>query len=417
MLAMWLFNRLIKVGDLTIIDAQGQSYRFQATESPKVTIRITDPGLHWKVFRNPQIAVGEAYMDGKLVIEEGTLEGFIEIGVSSLRVSHHDPILEILTRLRSLLAFFSDFNPIKFSKRQVAHHYDLDGRLFDLFLDPDRQYSCAYFADPSDTLEMAQRRKKLHLAAKLLLEPGQQVLDIGSGWGGLGLTLAETDGVKVTGITLSEEQHKVSTRRAQEAGIADRVGFHLRDYRHERAKYDRVVSVGMLEHVGKPHYRTFFRRIASLLKEDGVAVIHSIGRFDHPGPVNAWIRKYIFPGSYVPTISEVTRPIEKSDLFITDIEILRIHYADTLLAWRKNFFMNIDKVREIYDERFCRMWEFYLTACEIGFRSGELMVFQIQLARKLDTVPLTRDYIAAFEAGAEDETLSATSPQRLKRIS
>ena len=417
MLAMWLFNRLIKIGDLTIIDAQGQSYRFQATESPKVTIRITDPGLHWKVFRSPQIAVGEAYMDGKLVIEDGTLEDFIRIGVSSLRDSHHDSILEILTRLRSLLAFFSDFNPIKFSKRQVAHHYDLDGRLFDLFLDPDRQYSCAYFADPSDTLEMAQRRKKLHLAAKLLLEPGQQVLDIGSGWGGLGLTLAETPDVSVTGITLSEEQHKVSTRRAQEAGLADRVGFHLRDYRHERAKYDRVVSVGMLEHVGKPHYRTFFRRIASLLKEDGVAVIHSIGRFDHPGPVNAWIRKYIFPGSYVPTLSEVTRPIEKSDLFITDIEILRIHYADTLLAWRKNFFMNIDKVREIYDERFCRMWEFYLTACEIGFRSGELMVFQIQLARKLDTVPLTRDYIAAFEAGAEDGTLSATSPQRLKRIS
>lgn len=413
MLATWLFDRLIKLGDLTIIDATGRSYRFQATESPKVTIRITDPGLHWKVFRNPQLAVGEAYMDGKLVIEEGTLEEFLAIGVSSLRASHSDGMLEVLTRLRSLLAAFSDFNPVGYAKRQVAHHYDLDGRLFDLFLDPDRQYSCAYFAKPEDSLEVAQRRKKLHLAAKLLMQPGHAVLDIGSGWGGLGLTLAETDGVKVTGITLSEEQHKVSNQRAEAAGMAGRASFHLRDYRHERAKYDRVVSVGMLEHVGKPHYRTFFRRVADLLKDNGVAVIHSVGRFDHPGPVNAWIRKYIFPGSYVPTLSEVTKPIEQSNLFITDIEILRVHYAETLLAWRKNFYRNIDKVREIYDERFCRMWEFYLAACEIGFRNGELMVFQIQLSKQMDAVPLTRDYITEFEAAHA----VAETPKRLHRIS
>lgn len=413
MLATWLVDRLIKVGDLTIIDTTGRSYRFQATKSPKVAVRITDPGLHRKLFRNPQLAVGEAYMDGKLVIEEGTLWDFIEIGVSSLRAGHHDPILESLTRVRSVLAYLSDFNPTSYAKRQVAHHYDLDGRLFDLFLDPDLQYSCAYFANPKDTLEVAQRRKKLHLAAKLLLKPGQSVLDIGSGWGGLGLTLAETGGVSVTGITLSEEQHKLANQRAKEAGLDDRVGFHLRDYRHEKAQYDRVVSVGMLEHVGKPHYRTFFRKVATLLKDNGVAVFHSIGRFDHPGPVNAWMRKYIFPGSYVPTLSEVAKPIEQANLFVTDVEILRIHYAETLLAWRKNFYRNLEKVREIYDERFCRMWDFYLTACEIGFRRGELMVFQIQLAKQIDTVPLTRDYIGAFEAAH----MSNASPERLQRMS
>ncbi|WP_086464123.1 SAM-dependent methyltransferase [Oceanibaculum nanhaiense] len=398
MLANKLFERLIKVGDLTIIDAKGRRRHYKASDSPKVTIRITDPHMHWKVMLAPQLAVGEAYMDGKLVIEEGTLFDFIDIGVQNLRLAYDDGVLRWLSRIRNVVARFADYNPIPRAKQRVAHHYDLDGRLFSLFLDSDQQYSCAYFADPSDDLETAQRRKKLHLAAKLSLQPGQKVLDIGSGWGGLGLTLAEAANVSVTGITLSEEQHKVSNERAQNQDVADRVGFHLRDYRNETGCYDRIVSVGMLEHVGRHHYRAFFSKVKELLAEDGVAVIHSIGRFDQPGPVNAWMRKYIFPGSYIPTLSEITGPIEECNLLITDIEILRLHYAETLLAWRRNFHRNLDKVREIYDERFCRMWDFYLTACELGFRRKELMVFQIQLAKSMEALPITRDYIHEFEA-------------------
>lgn len=279
----------------------------------------------------------------------------------------------------------------------MAHHYDLSDTLYDLFLDADRQYSCAYVMDPSDSIEIAQAQKKRHLAAKLLLSPGQSLLDIGSGWGGLGLYLAEIGSGTVTGLTLSTEQLRVSQQRAAAAGMAGRVDFKLQDYRAEHGLYDRIISVGMFEHVGVTHYDEYFKTVARCLKDDGVALIHAIGRADGPGHTNPWIAKYIFPGGYCPSLSEVLPSIERAGLIVTDIEILRMHYAETLRLWRERFETNREKIRTLYDERFCRMWEFYLITSELSFRHQGQMVFQIQLAKQGNTVPITRDYITAFE--------------------
>jgi cyclopropane-fatty-acyl-phospholipid synthase len=309
--------------------------------------------------------------------------------------------------LKRLLRTLHTYNPIGRAQRNVAHHYDLSGTLYDLFLDADRQYSCAYFVGDNDSLEVAQDNKKLHLAAKLLLQPGQKVLDIGSGWGGLALYLARLAGVDVTGVTLSTEQQKVAQDRARAAGIADKVRFHLRDYREESGTYDRIVSVGMFEHVGAAHYREFFAKARDLLTEDGVMLLHSIGRMEPPGGTNPWLRKYIFPGGYTPALSEVFAAAERVGLWVTDVEVLRLHYAATLREWRRRFESNRDKIRAIYDERFCRMWEFYLVGCELSFRHLGQMVFQMQLARRLDTVPLTRDYIAEFERHHAGRAMSA----------
>ena len=280
----------------------------------------------------------------------------------------------------------------------MAHHYDLSDALYDLFLDADRQYSCAYVMSPDDTLETAQAQKKRHIAAKLLMKPGHRVLDIGSGWGGLGLYLGDISGADITGLTLSEHQLAVSNDRAAKAGFADRIRFKLLDYRSEAGKYDRIVSVGMFEHVGVNHFNAFFQKIADALTDDGVALIHAIGRADGPGHTNPWIDKYIFPGGYCPALSEVIPAIEKAGLLITDIEILRLHYAETLKRWRERFDANREKIRALYDDRFCRMWEFYLSTSELAFRYQGQMVFQIQLAKKTGSVPITRDYIAEFEA-------------------
>ena len=279
----------------------------------------------------------------------------------------------------------------------MAHHYDLSGTLYDLFLDRDRQYSCAYFADPDDSLDAAQKNKKRHIAAKLLLAPGARVLDIGSGWGGLALYLSEVSGAHVTGVTLSNEQVTVAQQRAEAAGLAEKVHFDLSDYREVRERLERIVSVGMFEHVGVGHYREFFATVRDLLTEEGVALLHSIGRADGPGATNPWVHKYIFPGGYVPALSEVLPAVEQAGLVVTDIEILRLHYAETLRAWRRNFNANRASIGEIYDERFCRMWEFYLASSEAAFRYGSLMVFQLQFAKRQDAVPLTRDYIADWE--------------------
>jgi cyclopropane-fatty-acyl-phospholipid synthase len=280
----------------------------------------------------------------------------------------------------------------------VTHHYDLSGELYDLFLDSDRQYSCAYFETPEDSLEDAQLQKKRHIAAKLLLDrPGLTVLDIGSGWGGMGLYLAQIAGCRVDGLTLSAEQHARSQARARAVGLADRVRFHLRDYREETRTFDRIVAIGMFEHVGKRHYGEFFGKVRDLLNDDGVCLLHSVGRFDEPAPVHPFIRKYIFPGTDVPALSEVMTAVEKSRLFATDIEILRLHYAETLKHWHSRFLKNRDRIAALYDERFCRMWELYLVSCEMGFRYGGLMVFQMQLSKRLETVPLTRDYMLDWE--------------------
>jgi cyclopropane-fatty-acyl-phospholipid synthase len=304
----------------------------------------------------------------------------------------------VMNWARRLARPITQHNPIGLARRHVAHHYDLSDGLFDLFLDRDRQYSCAYFESPNNSLEQAQDAKKRHIAAKLMLEPGMKVLDIGSGWGGMALYLAKAAQVDVTGVTLSVEQQQVAERRAREAGLADRVRFHLLDYREEPGRYDRIVSVGMFEHVGAKHFSEFFRKMRELLVDDGVALLHSIGRFDGAGTTNAWLRKYIFPGAYAPALSEVAAVVERSGLLMTDIEILRLHYAETLKEWRRRFELNRDTVRAMYDERFCRMWEFYLVACEMAFRFGGQMVFQMQLARRLDTVPITRDYIGQWES-------------------
>jgi cyclopropane-fatty-acyl-phospholipid synthase len=295
------------------------------------------------------------------------------------------------------MRWLQQYNPRSRSRRNVAHHYDLSDRLYDLFLDRDRQYSCAYFSNNNKTLDEAQHDKKRHIASKLLLKPGATVLDIGSGWGGMALYLARVSQADVTGITLSTEQLKVSNDRAAAEGLADRVHFHLRDYRDENGKYDRVVSVGMFEHVGARHYRDFFRKLKSILADDGVALLHAIGRMSPPGATNAWLRKYIFPGGYTPALSETMAAIEKEGLWVTDIEILRVHYAETLKEWRRRFLENRAEIARLYDERFCRMWEFYLAGCEVAFRYLDQMVFQIQIAKRVGAVPFTRDYMIEWE--------------------
>jgi cyclopropane-fatty-acyl-phospholipid synthase len=293
-------------------------------------------------------------------------------------------------------------NPVGQAQNNIAHHYDLTDTLYDLFLDADRQYSCAYFLTPGDSLETAQDNKKRHIAAKLLLQPGQKVLDIGSGWGGLAIHLARTANVDVTGVTLSQEQHRYAEIRAEEAGLSDRVRFKLQDYRLQTEMYDRIVSVGMFEHVGVKHYREFFAKLRDLLTDDGVALLHSISRMDPPGTTSAWLRKYIFPGGYTPAMSETLAALEFEQLYVTDIEILRLHYAETLVHWHSRFQANRDKIVKIYDERFCRMWEFYLKGCEMAFRHWDQMVFQMQIARQQNAVPLVRDYITDWERANRD---------------
>jgi cyclopropane-fatty-acyl-phospholipid synthase len=398
MLLSGLLRKFVTAGTLTMIDADGRSHLVQGAEpGPKVTLRIHDKSLPRQLLINPKLRFGEAYMDGRLTIEEGTLYDVLEIMCRGLGALEETPGELRRNRMIRWARHILSFNPIGQSRKNVAHHYDLSDTLYDLFLDKDRQYSCAYFTSDNQSLEIAQENKKLHLASKLLLAPGQKVLDIGSGWGGLGLYLGGLTGADVTGITLSTEQYKVSNERAQKAGLADHVRFHLRDYRNEAGRYDRIVSVGMFEHVGAPHYRAFFAKAKELLADDGVMVLHSIGRMEPPAVTNPWIRKYIFPGGYVPALSEVMKAVEDVGLWVTDVEILRLHYARTLHEWHRRFAANRERIKEIYDERFCRMWEFYLIGCEMSFRYLKQMVFQMQVTRSQDAVPLTRDYMVEFE--------------------
>jgi len=394
-----LLKRIIRTGQLTVIDARGRRHVFAGPEAgPVVTIRLHDPALNWKLFFSPMLATGEAFMDGRLTIEEGDIYDLVELTSKSLGWGLPDHwVQHAVARIRQMLRGLAQHNPVHRAKANVAHHYDLSGQLYELFLDSDQQYSCAYFAQPDDDLELAQLQKKVHLAAKLRLQPGQRVLDIGSGWGGLGLHLAQAESVDVTGVTLSEEQHKASNARAANAALTERVRFNLQDYREVDGSFDRIVSVGMFEHVGVGHYDEFFGKIRQLLADDGVAVLHTIGRADGPGATNPWIRKYIFPGGYSPALSEIAPAIERAGLYITDVEVLRLHYAQTLRAWRNRFQANRDRVRELYDERFCRMWELYLCAAECAFRYGGHVVFQIQMSRDNTAVPGTRNYITDYD--------------------
>ncbi len=387
---------VIKKGSLTVIRTDGRADTFGSGQ-PHVAIRIQHPRFARRIMRNPALALGETYMDGDFTVEDGTIESFLDLLFMNTGWGRGHWFLETIQWFQMMGKRLFEHNPVYRSKRNVAHHYDLSDDFYDLFLDSRRQYSCAYFMTPDDHLEVAQEQKLRHIASKLLLKPGMRVLDVGCGWGGLAMYLAQTAEVHVTGITLSQEQLKVAQDRAREAGLGGRVEFRLQDYREVTERFDRIVSVGMFEHVGTNHYRRFFAKIRDCLKDDGVALLHSIGRADGPSVTNQWIRKYIFPGGYSPALSEVLPAVERSGLFATDIEILRLHYAETLKHWLHRLWARRAEVAEIYDERFCRMWEFYFAASEAVFRQGGHMVFQIQLARQVDAVPLTRDYMFDWE--------------------
>ena len=400
-------RNVIRAGRLTIIDAHGTRHVIGGEDGPAATVRLHDKALHYRLALNPYLCLGEAYMEGTLTIEQGSLHDFLSICALNMDRAFDQPLKRVLRIAAMVLRHLHQHNPTRLARAHVAHHYDLSDRLYDLFLDADRQYSCGYFSHGHHDIEQAQRDKKRHLAAKLLLKPGQRVLDIGSGWGGLALYLAEIGGCEVLGITLSEEQLKTSRRRAERAGLADRVRFELRDYREQTGSFDRIVSVGMFEHVGVKHYPEFFAKIRELLTDDGVAVLHSIGRMDGPGATNDWIRKYIFPGGYAPAISEVLPVVERLKLWVTDVEVLRLHYAKTLRCWYERFLANRAEIAQLYDERFCRMWEFYLVGSEMAFRSMGHMVFQMQLAKRQDAVPLTRDYLGDWEREHLDAAMAA----------
>ena len=402
-----MLGKLIRVGTLVLQLPDGTTLRHGDGTPPEVSVILTDPALPARLVRSPDLAVGEAYMNGTLVIGGDDLHGLLSLAMRNTTETGHVWWHRGIARVREALKFLSQFNPTPRARRNVAHHYDLSGELYDLFLDADRQYSCAYFKQPTDTLEQAQAQKKAHIAAKLRLEPGMRVLDIGCGWGGLGLTLARDYGAQVLGVTLSAEQHKIARHRAETAGLAAQVEFRLTDYRHVTGQFDRVVSVGMFEHVGVPHYREFFRQVSDRLAPDGVALIHTIGRAAPPGYTSPWIAKYIFPGGYVPSLSELMPAVEREGLWTTDIEVWRMHYAETLRHWHDRFIANIGRARTIYDERFCRMWRYYLVASEVTFRHGRQCVFQVQLAHDQQAVPLTRDYIAAAAAAARSKLVEA----------
>jgi cyclopropane-fatty-acyl-phospholipid synthase len=403
----WYLGKVMRRGGLVLIEANGRITALgQVGEGPVLTLRIHNGKTMRRLSLNPNLALGEAYMDGTLTVENGTIRDALGLIAENLVDARDLPQYSLLRPLRPLLRRLQQYNPAARARRNVSHHYDLSRRLYELFLDADEQYSCAYFSQPEMSLEAAQNAKKRHIAAKLLLKPGMRVLDIGSGWGGLALTLAQTAGVDVTGLTLSREQFAIANDRSRAMGLADRVRFHLRDYRAETGVYDRIVSVGMFEHVGVNHYEKFFETANQLLSPNGVMLLHSIGRLDGPGGTNPWIRKYIFPGGYAPALSEVLPIVEQSGLLTTDIEILRLHYGLTIAEWQKRFAANRAEIASLYDERFCRMWEFYLAGAEMHFRYLHAMVFQLQIAKSIRALPLTRDYMFDGEREGKESTAS-----------
>ena len=395
-----LVAKVVRQGRLEVTWADGSVSHYGKGGGHSAKLLFRDASADRALLRNPERALGEAYMNGSIEFPDDTLLDFLMLADENWKYFSRIPIVAALAALRFAGRRWMQNNSLMKARRNIAHHYDLDERLYRLFLDSDMQYSCAYFDRPSATLEEAQWAKKRHLAAKLALEPGHEVLDIGSGWGGLGLFLAENAAVNVTGVTLSSEQRRVSNQRARGKGLDRKVRFELQDYRSLTKTFDRIVSVGMFEHVGAARYGEFFRTVAGLLKPNGVMLLHAIGRFGPPGTTSPWIDKYIFPGVYAPALSEVLASIEHAGLIVTDIEILRLHYAETLRAWRQRFRRNWEQAAEIYDERFCRMWDFYLVSCEAAFRTGEMMVFQLQIATDQDTLPTIRDYMFSSSAAS-----------------
>jgi len=389
-----LLSRIVNRGSLTVVTSGGKELVFGDGTGPEVRVRFADPGAERLLLVNPDLRLGELFMDGRLIVERGSIFDFLATVLGAAGAMPRPLLLRIRDQIRLLTRkSISDNNPWR-ARRNVAHHYDLDHRLYRLFLDRDFQYSCAYFEYPGQSLEEAQLAKKRLITAKLLVEPDSRVLDIGSGWGGLGLYVKQMGGAAdVLGVTLSTEQLSVARERAREQGVEESVRFALRDYRDVDGTFDRIVSVGMFEHVGPRFYGTYFNKCRELLKPDGVMLLHTIGHLDGPWYPNAWLDKYIFPGGQLPALSEIVTAVERSDLIVTDVECLRLHYAETLAEWRRRFMANRAQALELYDERFCRMWEFYLAACEAAFRFQNVGVFQLQITRRQDAVPLTRDYI------------------------
>jgi cyclopropane-fatty-acyl-phospholipid synthase len=394
MLLARFLNKLFKKGGFILENAYGQKYIIgQPNKKNSIEIKLKDKSLHYKLYLYPDLYFGEAYTVGSLYFVRGSLTDFLNLALENIGRTKINKFNEILNSLKGSYRFLTNFNFIKNSKVNVAHHYDVSDDLYFLFLDPLKQYSCGYFKSERDTLEQAQINKIKHIVKKLDLSPNQKVLDIGCGWGHLAIEIAKQYKCHVTGITLSENQYKFANSKVKEFNLSNQVEIKLVDYREIKEKYDRIVSVGMFEHVGRKFYNSFFEKISNLLENKGVALLHTIGSVDAPRDPQPWITKYIFPGGYTPSLSQIVRPIEKSGLIVSDLEVLKIHYAHTLRHWKERFNQNRDKVLDMFDERFFRMYEFYLTSCEAAFKFGDQVVYQIQLSKELDTVPSTRDYI------------------------
>jgi cyclopropane-fatty-acyl-phospholipid synthase len=393
-----LIDKLLQQGHLTLVTPDGKRSTYGPGGGPSLTVRVTDRKTLFDIARNPRLAAGEAYMDGRLIIEDGTILDLMRLLVGANRWEDKTPGRGALNKGKKTWKALFRRNPAKASRRNVAHHYDIGNDLYRLFLDKDLQYSCAYFTDPANSLEQAQSDKKAHIAAKLYLKPGQRVLDIGCGWGGTALCLNRIADVDVLGVTLSEEQLKVARQRAEEAGVSDRVTFELVDYRSVEGRFDRIVSIGMFEHVGAAHYDEFFAKCRSLLADDGVMLLHTIGKFGKASTPDPFTDKYIFPGYHLPSLSQMSAASEKARLIASDVETLRLHYAYTLSAWLERTEAAKDKIVAMYDERFFRMWQFYLAGGIVGFESGTMCNYQIQYIRDRNAVPITRDYMAKAEA-------------------
>ena len=387
-------NDLFKEDGFELVDSNSKKYVIGNPKKEKpIVIKLLDQKLMQKLLINPDLYFGEAYMDGSLVIQNGTLTEFLDLAFKNIGRGDINFYGSVIKKIKGTFRYLTNFNKIVKSKENVAHHYDISEKLYDLFLDENRQYSCAYFKNDNDTLEQAQNNKIHHIIKKLNIQPNQKVLDIGSGWGTLALAIAKETKASVTGITLSENQFEYSKSKAKEMNLSNQVDFKLVDYRQLNEKFDRIVSVGMFEHVGRKFYKTYFNTVFKLLNEKGIALIHTIGSSMPPRDPQPWITKYIFPGGYTPSLSEVVKPIENSGLIVSDIEVLRMHYAHTLRNWKERFLSKKDTILGMFDEKFFRMWEFYLASCEMAFKWGDQVVFQFQLSKDNTSVPNTRDYI------------------------
>ena len=387
-------NNIFKKDGFILVDAFSNKYIIGVPlKKNPITVKLLNKELHYKLLFYPDLYFGEAYAEGNIKIENGSLTDFLDITLMNIGRADINIFNKILNKLRGSYRYLTNFNFIKKSKMNVAHHYDISDELYELFLDPKKQYSCAYFKNENDNLETAQNNKINHIIKKLNIKPGQRILDIGSGWGSLAIDIAKSVDCEVTGITLSENQYNYSLRKIKDLNLEKKVFFKLIDYRQLNDQFDRVVSVGMFEHVGRKFYKKFFDRIFNLLNENGVALIHTIGSVNPPRDPQPWISKYIFPGGYTPSMSEMTTPIEKSGLILSDVEVLKLHYSLTLNHWKEGFLSNKTKVISMFDEKFFRMWEFYLTSCEIAFKHGDQVVYQFQLAKNYTSTPTTRDYI------------------------